>query len=287
MRTEELRRIILRTFGSRKFYGYELHRELASENIAIGMSRLYRILTLMLEEGLLEGEWEKSLNGPKKRIYRLGKKGREERGKILLNAIETVHSFYGEYLFNLPAKLNVFNKVSKLMSAGLNGKASIACVINEYSPVVEKVLDGLHNQVPQAKIYLVKPNPTKEEAGIGDRLFLEGDCDSIPLKDDFVDVVNVIGVPRRDQLEASLKEFHRVLKQNGTLVIATPTVFVHKYDEPLAIGNFMEKFEHRMQGNEYVDGVMLSALLKKLFHKVQEKSIVHLTIFLASEPVLH
>jgi DNA-binding PadR family transcriptional regulator len=285
LRTKELRKTILINIGERTFYGYELHRQLLSENVEVGISRLYRTLNVMLNEGLLEGRWEKSPLGPKKRMYGLGEKGKREREKILFDAIQTVHSFYGEYLLNLPPKLNVFNRVSRLLAAGLKGKVSIAYVIDDYSVVHEKVLYGLQKQTPEGRIYLVKPNSLEVDLKLDNLLSLEGDCTSIPLKDNFLDLVDVISVPRKDLLEASLKECHRVLKQSGTLAIVTPTIFVHKYDEPLAIGNFMEKYEHRMQGNEYINEETILALLKKFFNKVQKRSLIHLTIFLASKPV--
>jgi len=287
LRTKELRKIILSTIGGRTFYGYELHRQLLSENIEVGISRLYRTLNIMLNEGLLEGRWEKSPLGPKKRMYGLGEKGKREREKILFDAIQTVHSFYGEYLLNLPPKINVFNKISRLLATGLKGKVNIAYVIDDYSVVHEKVLYGLHKQTPEGRIYLVKPNSLEVDLRLDNLLSLEGGCTSIPLKDNFLDLVDVTGVPRKDLLEASLKEYHRVLKQSGTLAIVTPTIFVHKYEEPLTIGNFMEKYEHEMQGTEYTDGEMLRALLKKFFQKIQERSIVHISIFLASEPIFN
>jgi len=47
----------------------------------------------MQRDGLLEGRWERSPSGPRRRVYQLGEKGREERAKILLDAIEVVHAF--------------------------------------------------------------------------------------------------------------------------------------------------------------------------------------------------
>lgn len=66
MRTEDLKNIILRMFGHKKFYGYEIHKKLASENIKIEISRLYRVLNEMMKDKLLEGRWEKSHIGPGK-----------------------------------------------------------------------------------------------------------------------------------------------------------------------------------------------------------------------------
>ena len=51
MRTKELKQFILSSFGSREFYGYEVHKALGIQEIKIGTSRLYRIRDEMKEEG--------------------------------------------------------------------------------------------------------------------------------------------------------------------------------------------------------------------------------------------
>jgi DNA-binding PadR family transcriptional regulator len=285
MRTEDLKRIILRMFGSREFYGYEVHKELASEKIDVGISRLYRVLTEMLRDGLLEGRWEKGQRGPRKRVYRIGEKGLKKREKILLAAIETVHEFYSEYLLNLPAETNVLSSIYKLLSSNVDGKGDIACISSEYSVMHEKMLRGLHDEVPQAKIYFVKPASLALGLNLDNLWFLNGTYESIPLRDSYVDLLIVMEVPEKDSIEKSLKEWHRVLKQYGKLAIVTPTILIRKYSDPLSIGNFVEKYEHEaVAKGEYMHAEALRELLQKLFHRVEEKQIVHMTIFLASEP---
>ena len=79
MKTGELKNTILKVVRSysSEIHGYEIHKLLASRKIEVELSRLYRVLNLMLKEGLLESSWEKSKFGPRKRVYRLGEKGRE------------------------------------------------------------------------------------------------------------------------------------------------------------------------------------------------------------------
>lgn len=285
MRTENLKRIILRMFGSRDFYGYEVHRELASEKIEVGISRLYRVLNEMLRDGLLQGRWEKGQLGPRKRVYRLSEKGRKEREKILLAAIETVHGFYSEYLFNLPAEANVLGSIYKLLSGNVDRKGEIVCVSHEYSVMLEKMLHGLHDGMPVAKIYLVKPASLALGFNLDNLWFLNGTYESIPLRDRYADLLIVVKVPEKESLEKSLKEWHRVLKQYGKLAIVTPTILIRRYSDPLSMGDFIEKYEHEVVAkDEYTDAEALRELLQKLFDKVEEKQIVHMTLFLASEP---
>jgi DNA-binding PadR family transcriptional regulator len=285
MRTEDLKKIVLTMFGSREFYGYEVHKELASEKIEVGISRLYRVLAEMLRDRLLEVRWEKGQLGPRKRVYRIGEKGKREREKILLDAIETVHGFYREYLLNLPAKTNVLNNVCKLLSSNVDRKGEIAFISSQYSVMHEEILHCLHGKVPQAKIYFVKPASLAVGLNFDNLCFLNGTYDNIPLRSGFVDLEIVIEVPEKDSLEKSLREWHRVLKQSGTLAIVTPTVLIRKYKDPLSIGNFIEKYEHEaLEKGEYTEAEPFRALLQKFFHKVEEKQIVHMTIFLAHGP---
>ena len=92
-------------------------------------------------------------------------------------------------------------------------------------------------------------------------------------------------LPEKDILERALREWHRIITKNGKLVICTPTILVHKYEDPLTIGDFVEKYEHEtIEKGEHVDRDFLQILLKKFFKKVEERQIVHMTFFLVSEP---
>jgi DNA-binding PadR family transcriptional regulator len=285
MRTEDLKRVILRMFGNREFYGYEIHKKLASEKIEVGISRLYRVLTDMLRDGLLEGRWEQGQLGPRKRVYRIGEKGRKEREKLLLTAIETVHEFYSEYMLTLPAETNVLSNVCKLLSRNVDRKGEITYISSQYSVIHEKMLRNLHDKMPEAKIYFVKPASLEVDLSLDNLWFLNGTYESILLRDGYVDLAIVAEAPEKKCLEKSLKEWRRVLKQDGKLAMVMPTILVHKYDDPLSIGNFIEKYEHKvLDKGDYMEAEALKSLLKKLFSRVEEKQIVHMTVFLASQP---
>jgi DNA-binding PadR family transcriptional regulator len=285
MRTEDLKRVILRMFGSREFYGYEVHKKLASEKIEVAISRLYRVLTEMLRDELLVGRWEQGQLGPRKRVYRIGEKGRKEREKLLLAAIETVHEFYSEYMLTLPAETNVLNNLCKLLSSNVDRKGEIAYISSQYSVIHEKMLRSLHDEMPEAKIYFVKPASLEVNLNLNNLWFLNATYESILLRDGYLDLGIVAEAPERNRLEKSLKEWHRVLKQYGKLAMVMPTIFVHKYDDPLSIGNFIEKYEHEvLEKGDYMEAEALKSMLKKLFNMVEEKQVAHMTVFLASQP---
>jgi DNA-binding PadR family transcriptional regulator len=287
MRTRDLKRMILRMFGDTEFYGYDVHKTLASEDIKMEISRLYRVLTEMLREGLLEGRWEKSRLGPRKRVYRLGAKGREELDTILLDAIKTVHSFYGKYLLTLPPEVNAFHKICSLLTDELKGRGNIAYLPATFSVMHERFVQAICNKMLGGKVYLVKPRLVDVELKLDNLLFLDGSHDNIPMKDEFFDLLVVVDLPRKDSLEDALREWHRILRRNGRLAVLTPTILVERIEDPMTIGDFVEKYEHEtIEKGEKVDKEFLLGLLKNAFNEVEERQIVHMALFLVSEPHL-
>ena len=94
----------------------------------------------------------------------------------------------------------------------------------------------------------------------------------------------VIDLPEKNLLETALSEWHRVIRQSGKLAILTPTIFIQKYEDPLTIGQFIEKYEHEtIEKGEHIERDFLQAMLRNFFQKVEERQIVHMTIISASE----
>ena len=98
MRTDDYKIAILKMAKGKEFHGYEAHKRLASENIEIELSRLYRILNDMLREGLLEGRWTRSQIGPRMRVYRVGEKGEEEHWMVSPSPLPLSQRERGEQL---------------------------------------------------------------------------------------------------------------------------------------------------------------------------------------------
>jgi PadR family transcriptional regulator PadR len=286
MKTGDLKQIILRLFGNREFYGYEVHKVLVSEDVEVEMSRLYRVLNEMRREELLEGRWEKSRIGPRRRVYRLGKNGREALNKILLDAIRTVHGFYGAYLMSLLPEVNVFDDIVRSFTDGSKGYENIVYVLTKYSRMHEVLISNIQSRLPQAKIFLVKPGQVELDLNFDNMFFLDGFYNDIPLKNDYADCMIIIDLPKREYLERALKEWHRVLKSHGKLAILTPSILLEKYEDPLTIGDFIEKHEHEtIEKGEHIDKAILEKQVKQYFNAFEEKSIVHISILRVSEPV--
>jgi PadR family transcriptional regulator PadR len=285
MRSRELKLVILKLFGNREFYGYQIHKVLVSEEIKVEISRLYRLLNEMMREGLLESRWEKSRMGPRKRVYKLGEKGKKELNNLLLDAIRTVHGFYGAYLMSLLPKINVFEDLISSFTEGVKGNEKIAYVISKYSRMNDVLLGTIQHKFPQIKLFLVKPASVTIDLTLDNMAILDGSYTYIPLKEEHIDRLVIIDLPKKEHLKAALKEWHRVLTQDGKLAICTPTILLSKYEDPLTIGDFIEKYEHEtIEKGEHLDSEFLQTQLNKFFDKIEEKEIVHMSIYQISDP---
>ncbi len=284
MRTEDLKNSILKMFGHKKFYGYEVHKKLASENMKIEISRLYRVLNEMMKEKLLDGGWERSPVGPRKKVYSLGSKGKEKLDVMLLEAIGTIHSFYGKYLTGLPSEVNPLSRMCSLLTEKLKGQANIAYVAPKHSGMHERMIRELQIRVPQGTIHLIRPSSIQVDLNLDGLLLLKGSHDNIPMKDNYFDLLLVVGLPERERMQAMLQESHRVSKKNGTLAILAPHVLTHKSKDPLTIGDYIERIEHQATERSRMTYDEILRRLSSFFKEVEQRNVVHVGLFLATKP---
>ena len=284
MRTPELKTIILRMTGKGEFYGYEMHKELEQRKINVGIGRLYSILAEMKDEGFLKDRWEKSQSGPKRRVYKINKKGIKEREKILMEAIRTVHDFYTEYLNSLPPENSVFNIVGGILTKNLSKTSNIGYVASRFSGPLRKILTQLRNVVPDGKKYAISPEAAKLDLGFEDVFVVEGTLEDIPMKDNHLDLLVVTDNIRRDCLSTCLSEWRRVLTKDGILAIVAPTATVTSFEDPLAIGEFIEQREHPLtEGEESLNFEIIREEMSNYFEQTKEVRIIHITILLGSK----
>jgi PadR family transcriptional regulator PadR len=285
LRTEELKRTILKMFGGSELYGYDVNRRLSLQGVEVELSRLYRILNEMRKDGLLDDRWEKSRHGPRKKMYSVSEKGREALNEILLEAIATVHRFYGEYLTGLYPEINVFGEILGLLAEGLEGHEKIAYITTKYLGIHELIVLRLKEMVPEGRIYIVKPDSLDISVNLENVYIHNGSYDDIPFKNGFVDRLILIDLPNKDAIEESAREWQRVVHEKGMLSIFTPTILIQRQDDPLTIGDFVEKYEHEIiERGEHVDREILLSTLGSLFKKVGEREAVHMSIISAQEP---
>ena len=282
MKTDDIKKGILRIFRGGELYGYDIHKKLGAMDVDIDLSRLYRILNDMKTEGLLESRWEKSQSGPRKRMYRVTDRGREKLEEILLEAIEVVHSFYGEYMMSLVPKDNPLLELLGLLTESFQGDENIAYITTKPFGVNEVIISIILKKLPEGKLYLVKPRSVKMNLEQDNLLNLGGSYEDIPLKEGFVDLIVVIDLPREELLRDAVEEWNRILVPKGRLAILTPTVLIRDYEGPLSIGDYVEKYEHEIiEKGQTIDKRLLDDALTKSFVNIEERDIVHMTLIRA------
>lgn len=285
MKTEELKKAILMNHGDRKFYGYEVCK---STKPKIELSRLYRILGDMTREQLLEIHWEKSPRGPKRKVYQISNKGRQELNRILLESIDIVHRFYEKYIENLPPHINVFESYARLAAEKTQEHSRIGYITRRNSPMHEGILATLRKKTAQGELYLIKPESI--EVTISDRIegliIFSGDLDNISLKNEYLDLLVVVDLPSRSQCTEAIGELHRVLKRGGRLFLLVPTILVAKCRDPLTLGDFIEICEHQyVSRSDRIDKNSLIKDMKRYFGQIKKTRISYMTVFLATKPV--
>jgi DNA-binding PadR family transcriptional regulator len=274
MKTDDIKKGILRIFRGGELYGYDIHKKLGTMDVDIDLSRLYRVLNDMKKEGLLDSRWEKSQSGPRKRMYVVTEGGQEKLREILLEAIEMVHSFYREYLMSLAPEGNPIFELIHLMTESFQGNENVAYVTTKPFGVNEIILSIIHKKLPEGKLYLVKPRSVDVNLELDNLLTLGGSYEDIPLKADFIDLIVVIDLPSEGLL--------RILVPKGRLIIMTPTVLVKGSDGPLSIGDFVEKYEHEIrEKGQTVDERLLDDVLTKTFVDIDMRDITHMMLIRA------
>ncbi len=278
MRTDDLKRAILLLLRNDELYGYDINRRLAQQDISSNISRLYGILNKMQKDQLLGDRWERSKEGPRKKMYSLTENGKEALNEILLGAISTVHLFYGDYLRSLYPGVDVFGDIMGLLTDGLKEGDSTAYISNNFSGINQVLIQTIHQSNPTGKLYLVKPSDLDFNIDMENTNIFDGTYHDLPFKDDFTDRLVVIGVPTPETLVESTKEWGRVVKEGGRLTVITPSILFQEDEEPMTIGDFVEKYEHQIiEKGSLLDPEKFMASLRSNFVNVVESEATHMT----------
>jgi len=278
MKKEALETTVLKILRNREMYGYQLHKHLTAKDVKIQISNLYRLLSRMEKDKLLRSEWQKGEIGPRKKVYVLTSFGKKELNRVLKEAVETIKDFYRDYLEQFPPQQGVFNEMEKLIDDKVKDQNAVVIVHERFSGMSEWLTANLCNKLENGKVYLIKPSSIEMKLKRNNLVVLDGTYDDIPLKGNFATSLRVADIPTEVDLKSAVVEFHRILKDDGVLLIATPRVLLGE-EGPLSIGSFIELVEHDSSqkiGEEY-----LVLLLETYFHEVKMTAIAHLKLFIA------
>lgn len=282
MRTDDLRRAILLLLKNSELYGYDINRRLSQQKTNINISRLYGILNEMQKDRLLQARWERSEEGPRKKMYSLTEQGKKALNEILLDSISTVHMFYGDYLRSLYPKVDVFGNIITLLTNELQEDASVAYHSTNFSGIDQILVRSIHQKNPQGKMYLIKPSTLDFSTNLENVSVFDGTHVDLSFKDDMFDQLIVVGVPSQETLMESVKEWRRVINERGRLIIITPSILVQEHNDPMTIGDFVEMHEHQfVEKGSHILPDFFIASLKSQFSNVNISEAVHLTYVIA------
>jgi DNA-binding PadR family transcriptional regulator len=274
---EKFRNYILENFRRGEFYGYQLQKNLSENGFKIDITRLYKILNEMHKEELLTTRWVKSQEGPRKKMYKLSEKGKKELNNILLGAIHTVHSFYGDYLLSLQNTINVFEEIMKPINQKIINPQKLGFIFTSFNPLVNFYLAKIMDSFDCQFFYII-PRTLEIEKYFKNVVILNGEYRDIPLKNDHLDAIIMIDLPHEQYLKESVIEWSRVLKDGGVISILTPSILLKKEIDPMSIGDFVEKTEHHIiEKGEIIELSKLVDNLSPFFSDIKENSVVHIS----------
>jgi len=77
-------------------HGYELGRELEARGLSIDRAALYRTLGRLERNGWVQSRWMRPVTGPRRRLYRLTRKGRRALEDVagLIVDIRDIHDTF-------------------------------------------------------------------------------------------------------------------------------------------------------------------------------------------------
>jgi DNA-binding PadR family transcriptional regulator len=276
---DDLKRKIVEILSTAEMHGYEAQKLLTSGGFKLNLSYLYGVLAEMEREGYLESSRVKGTLGPEKRVYKLGKKGSEELDQELNEAVKIIHAKYVEYLAKLPPEKSAIIRLQRLLDKHV-GRGNKILVV---APKVFYDWMILHpcGRFKEARIYLAKPQIAKVNVECGNLTVLDTTIENMLIKDSFVDAVRVHGEP--ENVQAALKEFHRILRKDGSLTYIVPYFHPHRSNYPMTLGEFVETIEHTVSESDKtkLNYAATASLLSRYFHSVKHYRIAHLVIFVA------
>lgn len=272
---------ILRAIQQGASYGYQIHRVLGDAGLAVRLNHLYPILRRMEKDGFVTSSSVPGERGPMRHQYAITPTGRKYLEDDLVDAIAVVRLAYLEHLAadetTLRRALDLLAKY--LGHAKPGGRTALVVPPGYLSEINFRWFLSQLFDVAQGDIYLVRPEGTFEidEPRL---TLLDGSDTYIPLRDEHVDNLVLVWVPRPRRWQRPLEETARVLKSSGILAIILPDALIERdVNLPINIGAFMEGVRVRRTGDQVGDVSLekVNAFLEDRFRHVAIEPVPELS----------
>ena len=290
MKKSGIANLITRIVLHRELSGYDIYREMLAKGVQIRPNYAYMILTEMRSKGLLSARWVESQRGPRRHLYSLSEKGREEFRQMLRDSLTVMMDAYVQA--NLKARDGADHANSIKSSFDRYGVPHpgrgdrVVIATPPFDPLICLPLGFrvMSEIFPSSSIVVVKPPGVRFYDDRPNVTFLDGQRHDMPLKDGFADYLMLEGFPREASVKDTIRECARVLKENGHFILRVPKVMTEEQTPKFT--NFaeftMKQYYDVLEQDRKLSLENLRILLSEYFEKQKEAEIRGIVIFYAT-----
>jgi DNA-binding PadR family transcriptional regulator len=301
MKKEGLVKLITRILLNRELCGYEVYREILAKGVQIRPNYLYMILTEMRSMGLLRARWveskeeeeegEQRVGGPRRHLYSLDEKGREEFRRMVRESLTVMMDAYVHANLNArdwPDHASAIKSIYSSFGIPPPGKGDkVVFATPSFDPLVCLPLGfRLYSEIfPDSSIVVVKPPGLRFFDDRPNITYVDGQRYDMPLKDGYADYLILEGFPREVTEKKTLLECSRVLKDDsGYLTIRFPMISTEEHKPKW--GNFaefvMKQYYDTVEQDRKTSRERVNALISQYFARHMEAEIRGIVVILAS-----
>jgi DNA-binding PadR family transcriptional regulator len=235
MKKEGIVRLITRILLYQELAGYNIFRQVLSKGVKVRPNYLYMILTGMRSNGLLSARWiESSKGGPKRHLYSLSQKGKEQFRNMVNDSLTIMMDAYVQA--NLRAR-DVQDHANGLRTSlelsGVpypRGADKFVIATPPFDPLICLPLGFriISEIFPSTSLIVVKPQGINFYDERPNITFVDGQRHDMPLKDGFADYLMLEGFPKEATARSTIRECARVLKKDGHFILRFPIIMTEE-----------------------------------------------------------
>ncbi len=290
MKKHGITKLITRILLYRELPGYDVYREVLAKGVQVRPNYVYMILTEMRSKGLLAARWVESGNGPRRHLYSLSEKGREDFRQMVKDSLMLMMDAYVQANLNArdgPDHANSIKRSFDAYGVPYPGRGERVVVATPpFDPLICLPLGFrvMSAMFPSSSIVVVKPPGLKFYDDRPNVTFVDGQRHDMPLKDGFADYLMLEGFPREASVKETIRECARVLKDNGHFILRVPKVMTEEQRPKFT--NFaeftMKQYYDILEQDRKISLENLRSLITEYFEKQEEADIRGIVVFHAT-----
>ncbi len=290
MKKHGITKLITRILLYREQSGYDVYREVLTKGVQVRPNYVYMILTEMRSKGLLAARWVKSRRGPRRHLYSLSEKGRDEFRQMVKDSLVVMMDAYVQANLNArDGPDHAYSIRSSFDSHGVPhpGRGDrVVIATPPFDPLICLPLGFriMSELFPSSSIVVVKPPGLKFYDDRPNVTFVDGERHDMPLKDGFADYLMLEGFPREASAKDTIRECARVLKDDGHLILRVPKVMTEEQRPKFT--NFaeftMKQYYDILEQDRRVSLENLRSLISRYFEMQKEAEIRGNVVFYAT-----